>query len=130
MFFTSVENGVAPFSIALEALGYERYNLRSSAFELFTQNTAVAGACGSRNLGNRKLRSDIKKAKHHHIGAIVQSGKTDNLINESLRELFNSPENVAGEYIRLLVVSQMAKAGINVFHCQQIHTERVLGLQV
>lgn len=124
MFFTSVENGVAPFAMALEALGYQRYNSRSSAFES-TQQTAVANACGAgNNIGSRRLKSEVKKAEPGRWRYGIITGKTDNLINESLRELFNSPENVAGEYVRLLIVSQMAKAGINVFHCQMIHTEQ------
>lgn len=40
---------------------------------------------------------------------------------EAIKDLFNSPMNVNGEYIKILIGSPAARDGINVFHCRRMH---------
>ena len=133
IFFVSVENGIAPFSMALEALGYSRYKNNESAF--LSTGEVLATPCDIGKSTEKRLRPDIKKwvsgEKHGRINAPdsgplrygVITSKTDNSVNQSLKELFNSAENVRGEYCRIMMVSQVGRAGINVFNCQQGHVE-------
>lgn len=48
------------------------------------------------------------------------TGKTDQNASNIL-ELFNSPENVNGEYIKILIISSIAGVGINIENVRQIH---------
>jgi len=131
MFFISVENGIAPFSMALEALGYERFVEHFSAFE-------SAARAGALRVHQPRFAPMIKILAQNALGVtfprnfvtVVITGKTENVVNESLRELMNSPENVKGDYIRLLLVSQMARAGINVSIANKNILRRGLGPRV
>lgn len=114
-FFVTVENGIAPFCMALEALGYERYREPISAFS-GTPDPKGRPPPACRGESSAGVPRIPKKLRYGVI-----TSKTDDVINDSLRELQMSAVNADGSYIRFMVVSGMAKAGINVFHCQQIH---------
>lgn len=134
IFFVSVENGLAPFCIALEALGYTRYRNADTAF-VTVNREFFPSPCDNRGNAMKKLKPEFKPwVSGAAAGLITANGspplqygvitsKTDNSINQSLKELFNSAENVRGEYCRIIMVSQVGRAGINVFNCQQIHVE-------
>lgn len=104
MYFNFVNVGTNLFSILLDLLGYERYNPSSSSFSKI-QTGGKLKYCSD---DTTQIVTTIPKAKRY---AIITS-KTQH--PELILELMNSPINMHGEYIKVLLVSEVAKTGINV----------------
>jgi len=85
-------SGVILLSLILERLGFE--NFKSNDFNLVNEK-------------NKKINSRFPKKKRFAI----LTGETNNLRN-SIR-VFNSPDNVFGEYIQIIIASEVARDGIN-----------------
>lgn len=104
MYFNFVNVGTNLFSILLDLLGYERYNPSSSSFS----KVQVGGKLKYCSDDTTDIITSLPKAKRY---AIITS-KTQH--PELILELMNSPINMHGEYIKVLLVSEVAKTGINV----------------
>lgn len=104
MYFNFVGVGTNLFSILLDLLGYERYNPSSSSFSKI-QTGGKLKYCSD---DTTQIVTNLPKAKRY---AIITS-KTKH--PELILELMNSPINMHGEYIKVLLVSEVAKTGINV----------------
>ena len=65
-----------------------------------------------------KVKESFKKAPRI---ALITSGAFAKARQEMILKLFNSVENVNGEYIKIIIGSEKTKEGIDVFHCQRIH---------
>lgn len=86
-------SGVILLGLLLEIFGFKNYTKISSAFV--------------RDKGVKKINPSFKPAKRF---ALITS-ETDNL--QSILELFNSPENIDGKYIQIIIASKIARDGIN-----------------
>lgn len=86
-------SGVILLGLMLEIFGFKNYTKLSSCF--------------IRSNGQKKINPTFKPAKRF---ALITS-KTENL--ESILELFNSPENIDGKYLQIVVASKIARDGIN-----------------
>lgn len=93
--------GAVALAMCLEAFGFERYDSNSSPFV-----DPTAKLCG---YPGRQMK--ITKKKRYILLAGDVSNKIDNL-----RSLFNSPENMFGEYIQVIIASEVAKEGINIYN--------------
>lgn len=49
------------------------------------------------------------------------SGDTDSNRAEVIKNLFNSPENANGEYLKIIIGSRKVRDGVNLFNCQRMH---------
>lgn len=96
-------NGPGAISLAMgfEAFGFERYDSNFSPFV-----DPQAQECG---YPGRAIK--IPKKKRYVLLAGDVSNKIDNL-----RTLFNSPENMFGEYVQVIIASEVAKEGINIYN--------------
>lgn len=86
-------SGVILLGLILELFGFKNYTKVSSSF--------------IRDKGIKKINPAFKPAKRF---ALITS-ETNNL--ESILELFNSPENIDGKYIQIIIASKIARDGIN-----------------
>lgn len=86
-------SGVILLGLILEIFGFKNYTKMSSSF--------------IRSDGQKIINPSFKPAKRF---ALITS-KTENL--ESILELFNSPENIDGKYLQIIIASKIARDGIN-----------------
>jgi hypothetical protein len=86
-------SGVIVLGLILELLGFE--NFRSNSMTLVNSET-------------NKIAPDFKKKRRF---ALI-TGKTTNL--RSILRVFNSPDNMDGEYIQMIIASEVARDGINI----------------
>lgn len=93
--------GAIALAMCLEAFGFERYD---SNFSPFVDPNAPEKGYPGRLL-------NISKKKRYILLAGDVSGKIDNM-----RNLFNSPENMFGEYVQVIIASEVAKEGINIYN--------------
>ncbi len=80
-------------------------------FELFGFERFDPAASNGKMLPEKRLRYAI---------ASTQPVNTTQGLQETLR-VFNSPENVNGEYIRVLIGSKVSREGLSVFHAKRMH---------
>lgn len=86
-------SGVILLSLILETLGFENF--------VSNDSTIV-------NLKTGKIRESFTKKKRF---AMI-TGKTNNLRN--ILRVFNSSDNIDGEYIQIIIASEVARDGINI----------------
>ena len=86
-------SGVIILGLILERLGFEE----------FTSNNS-----GVINPKTEKIQAEFKKKKRFSL----ITGKTPNLRN--ILRVYNNPDNLDGEYIQILIVSEVARDGINI----------------
>lgn len=86
-------------------------------FEQFIENTTdnifIQG-------DNTKIRDSFKKKPR----VAIITGQTKPSRQNTILELFKSPVNVNGEYIKILIGSSRVRDGISVYHCQRMHLLR------
>lgn len=99
--------GAIALAMCLEAFGFERYDSNLSPFV-----DSQAKPCG---YPGRQLK--ISKRKRYVLLAGDVSNKIDNM-----RSLFNSPENMFGEYIQVIIASEVAKEGINIYNTTRAYS--------
>jgi hypothetical protein len=107
--------GVILLGQCFEAMGFERYNDSRSAFIAQSMNDIPISICDSGS-GTHKIRPEIIKKPRFALLTSENSSKGDNI-----RELFNSDENVNGDYIKVIIGSQVARDGINLSHILSGH---------
>ena len=86
-------SGVIVLGLILELLGFE--NFKSNSMTIVDSET-------------NRITPDFKKKKRF---AMI-TGKTSNL--RSILRVFNSPDNMDGEYIQIIIASEVARDGINI----------------
>lgn len=91
-FFDLVVSQTVPFTMALEANGFERFTEDMTAFD--SGNRLVLGK------KSRYILIDGDNGKH--IG--------------KFQKIFNSKENMHGEYVQIIVGSKVIKDGVNIFN--------------
>lgn len=92
-YFESVEVGVAPLSICLEVMGFERY--RYSKGDIKLSGITIS----------KKLRYIPIIGKKHDKKSIL-----------SARDIINHEQNVEGEYIEVVLGSQATRVGLNFYN--------------
>lgn len=98
-FFELIQSGLAPFCVALQALGFEQFNIGG-------------------DLNNVIKDGKIIIEKRPRYGVIT--GNSENAISSNLIEVLNHPSNLNGEYIQLIVGSKATKIGYNFYNIQLI----------
>tara|TARA_Y100000310_G_C20689401_1_gene821216 strand:- start:456 stop:3767 length:3312 start_codon:yes stop_codon:yes gene_type:complete len=86
-------SGVILLGLILELFGFENFTRQSSVFV--------------NNKGERVMQKNFKQKKRF---ALITS-KTENI--DKILELFNSKENMNGEYLQIVIASKVARDGIN-----------------
>ena len=110
--------GAVMLGLCLEAYGFKKFDERGSVFTL--EGQSVRPFCPDRSATGpqRSVRGDFMKRPRYVIVSRempdTESGK------ESAFELFNSPENINGEYIKVIIVSQVGQVGINLSEVLQV----------
>ncbi len=114
---TVTGGGAIVKGLCYEAVGFERFAILGSVFEnvgggLRPFCPPEQGKEGE-NEGRygRRIRPSFMKKPRYAILSRTTT-KTDNQVNAIL-ELFNSPENIDGEYLQVLLVSPVGQYGIN-----------------
>lgn len=108
-FFTGF--GAILLGLVLSNNGFERYEPSSSEF---TNEGGKLSICDTTN--TRVLKSGFgKKARFAYLTS--ENSKNGVLI----RELFNSDINVDGEYLQIIIGSEVARDGINISHILRGH---------
>ena len=100
-YFDLVTAHAIPFTMCLEAFGFERYNDDVPAFTTIN--------------GKRHITIE-KKRRYIFITKDNVSSKLENFKN-----LYNSEENVFGEYVQMIVGSRIIKDGINIFNVARLY---------
>ena len=111
MYFNFVRVGTTMFSILLDLMGYTLYDPSTSAFN----KIQMGGKLKYCSDETSDIRTNLEPAKRYAI--ITSQTKRPDLI----LELMNSPINRYGEYIKVLLVSEVAKTGINVSNIKYGH---------
>lgn len=88
---------------------FERFNERGSVFVSTGSNQGLCSETG----GSRVIRQGFEKKPRYAL----LTGDTPTTIVDALLELVTSPENIDGEYVKLIIGSQVARDGINIYHC-------------
>jgi hypothetical protein len=107
-------SGLYALAICFEKEKFERFNRTSSVF--IGKNDEKKPYCESSD--NKKiLQSSFSKKLRYAI----LTGKTKPNKLQAILELMNSYENRHGEYLKVLIVSEVGREGINVNNVLQIH---------
>ena len=112
-------SGAVLLGLCFEIFGYKKYNPTSKAFETTGTKTSL-GYCSRDNsdeTGSSQRKIRIKPEKRYAI-------LTSDVDRETVRNiltLFNSKENLNGEYIKVFIASRKAREGLNLANVQNIH---------
>uniref|UniRef100_A0A6C0BLZ9 Helicase ATP-binding domain-containing protein n=1 Tax=viral metagenome TaxID=1070528 RepID=A0A6C0BLZ9_9ZZZZ len=107
--------GAIPLSTCFEAAGFERFNQSASAFISSGGSGGLRPYCSSGSTGERSITIS-KKLRY----ALITSSTSETRV-ASLLELFNSKENIDGEYLKVIIGSPIAKEGLNLANVLQVH---------
>lgn len=107
-------SGAIMLGMCFEAQGFTRFDERSSVF--IASGIERRSVCPTSD-SNRKIKSIFDKRPRY---ALLTSD-TPNTIIDAMLELFNSKENANGEYIKVIIVSPVARDGINIFNVVRGH---------
>lgn len=100
--------GVFFIAQVLEANGFEIYNNSESAFEDIFENGII----------KKKIKPEITKKRRYSVLTHDSSGSE----MTPIKELFNSNNNVYGDYIQIFISSPTGKEGISLNHVVRGHT--------
>ena len=113
-------SGAALLGLCFESFGYERYNTKSPPFATTGGKTKLTSFCTKDDLNldvNLQKKILIQPKKRY---ALLTSLSDDETIRNILT-LFNSKENVNGDYIKVILASVKAREGLNLANVQNIH---------
>jgi hypothetical protein len=96
-------------------LGYQLFNEESTVFQTLESSTST-GVCIKKD-ENQKRKIIIPKANRY---AII-SGDTPDVVTRNILDLFNSEENIDGEYLKVVIATRKAREGINLANVINIH---------
>lgn len=100
-YFELVTAHAIPFTACLDAFGFERYNDAISPFI---------------TIGGKRQINLEKKPRYIFITKDNVNTKLQNF-----KDVFNSDENVFGEYVQIIIGSRIIKDGINIFNVARIY---------
>ncbi len=106
-------SGAIVQGLAFEVNGFERYKGDVPAFQDVSGAT-LAHPCSGR-AGARRILID-KRPRYALITSETSAANVSRIL-----DLFSSPENIHGEYLKVLIGSQIAREGLNLSHGTQIH---------
>lgn len=111
-------SGAVLLGLCFEIFGYKKYNPTSNAFETTGTRTSL-GYCSREDTesGETQRKIRIKPEKRY---AILTSDVDRETVRNMLT-LFNSKENMNGEYIKVFIASRKAREGLNLSNVQNIH---------
>ena len=100
--------------MVMGGLNFERFNERSSIFT--SHGSRDRGVCVSPER-TRTVRSNFPKRPRYAL----LTGETPPNVVDSMLEVMTSPENIDGEYIKIIIVSPVGRDGINIYHVLRGH---------
>lgn len=100
--------------MVMGGLNFERFNERSSIFT--SHGSRDRGVCVSPER-TRTVRSNFPKRPRYAL----LTGETPSNVVDSMLEVMISPENIDGEYIKVIIVSPVGRDGINIYHVLRGH---------
>lgn len=108
--FSFVDGGALPFALALQHnLGYEVFNPIESCFRSNDRRTRIAPLCSSDDSTKVKKEPVISRGPRVAVFTSHLPEKSFDYI----MELYNSPENSHGEYLRFFIGSVVSRDGLN-----------------
>lgn len=111
--------GASLLGACMASLGFEQFTERSSVFvSADSQGSTLRPYCAPSSTGNRSLR--IEPSFDVPRFALITSD-TPELRVATIIELFNSPENIDGAYLKVVIGSPIAKIGLNFANNRQMH---------
>ncbi len=111
-----VEMGAVLLGLAFEAQGFERFDSASSVFVSEEVGMAPVPICEPPTQVTNRRITIPKKDRY-----ALLLGKTTNAEVEAMMEVFNSPENAHGEYIKVMIGSPVSRDGINLANVISVH---------
>ena len=118
-------SGAIYLGICLEQHGFEKYRGLSYPFKNDPKNTHYDPSCSPINEDNFCTADELLRVeKHSAISdafpkklryAILTSGMGEAAII-NIMELYSSPENIDGEYLKFLIITPFGSEGINLSH--------------
>lgn len=112
-YFDFVQVGTNLFGMLLELFGFERYVGNESSFNKTSEGGKIKYCSASSDEGSINIRPKIRYA--------VITSETSEKSRANILELMNSPLNIDGDYIKVLLVSEVGKTGINVNNIRTGH---------
>lgn len=106
-------SGAIVLALCMETVGFQRYKPTASAFQR-TAATGLKPVCAEE--GKRTL-SGLKPALRYGMITSETNEETD----QYLLELFNSPENATGAYVKVLIGSRVVRDGINLANVVDVY---------
>lgn len=106
-------SGAIVQALAFEANGFERFRGDTPAFQSI-KGATLPHPCVGQNRARR-----IVLDKRPRVALITSETSPVNVTR--ILELFSSPENVHGEYLKVLIGSEVTREGLNLAHVTQIH---------
>ena len=100
-------SGLIYLSLAMQAQGFELYDGRVSTFKSKHGRTPY---CANRGRNLREINTNF--GKKLRFAMIVTKTKSSQITN--ILDVINSPENMDGEYVKVLLISGKATEGISV----------------
>ena len=110
-------SGAILLGLCFEIFGFKKFNPSTMAFES-TGTNKNTGLCSKDESEEKSVKIKIKKEKRY---AILTSDSADREEVRNLLRLFNSKENMNGEYIKVFIASRKAREGLNLANVQNIH---------
>jgi hypothetical protein len=114
-------SGAILLGLCFEKYGYKRFDTNAPAFKITavkqTKDQQSSVFCKKGNDENVERRITVNPDKRY---AILTS-ESDKETIRNILTLFNSRENVNGEYIKVIIASRKAREGLNLANVQNIH---------
>lgn len=111
--------GASVLGACMAQLGFDQFTDNSSVFISGdgTSSGRLRPYCAPSSSGNRTLK--IEPGSKPRFAVITSD--TPDLRVASIIELFNSPENIDGDYLKVVIGSPIAKIGLNFANNLQMH---------
>jgi hypothetical protein len=114
----AVASGSVLLGLCFEKYGYSKYDSNAPVFQILGQKNVGGSSYCSKDLDESIERKiTVKPSKRY---ALITSD-TDRELTRKILTLFNSRENVNGEYIKVIIASRKAREGLNLANVQNIH---------
>lgn len=113
-------SGAVVLSLCMRGAGYELFDANASVFiHTGTKSDKMCGMASDTGAGSQPHRIDPNFPKA--LRYCIFTRKTSEAKFEAMWELFNSPENVNGEYIKVFISSRVGRDGMNLNNTPNIH---------
>jgi len=113
--------GAAMLGACFKYQGFEQYTSNTSAFVGSSDTGVLRPYCSSASsTGSRRINIAAYGPTQPYRFALITSDTPDTRI-ASILELFNSPENFDGRYLKVVIGSAIAKTGLNLANVRRVH---------